>query len=179
MQIRKPYRSIDAEIRPVARSRNITCNDIAPIAHHFGVSCQAAVYRSKSLRHVSAAQSQGLLGSEHHGREYLRALGQRRRRSSECLCRQLLRASWARRGAMDGKERRAPARARHGWRVRLSWRGHCARTSSPRARNLPIYRPAAGRSSSTATVSKAPAPGLCPRMWMVSPGRSPATRFMA
>ena len=66
--------AFDAEIRPVARSQNITYNDVALIAHHFGVSYQAAVYRLKSLRHVSAAQSQGLLGSERHGREYLRAL---------------------------------------------------------------------------------------------------------
>ena len=66
--------AFDAEIRPVARSQNITFSDVALIAHHFGVSYQAAVYRLKSLRHVSAAQSRELLGAEQYGREYLRAL---------------------------------------------------------------------------------------------------------
>ena len=65
--------AFDADIRPVPRSQNIAFNDVALIAHHFGVSYQAAVYRLKSLRHVSAAQSRELLASEHYGREYLRA----------------------------------------------------------------------------------------------------------
>lgn len=64
----------DAEIRSVARSQNITYNDVAMIAHHFGVSYLAATYRLKSLRHVSASQSQELLDNEEYGREYLRAL---------------------------------------------------------------------------------------------------------
>ena len=66
--------AFDAEIRPVARSQNITFSDVAMIAHHFGVSYQAAVYRLKSLRHVSAAQSRELLENEQYGRKYLRAL---------------------------------------------------------------------------------------------------------
>lgn len=66
--------AFDAEIRPVARSQNITFSDVALIAHHFGVSYQAAVYRLKSLRHISAAQSGELLDNEQYGREYLRAL---------------------------------------------------------------------------------------------------------
>ena len=44
------------------------------VAHHFGVSYQAAVYRLKSLRHVSHPESRGLLGQEDFGREYLQAL---------------------------------------------------------------------------------------------------------
>ena len=64
----------DADIRPAARSQNITYNDVAMIAHHFGVSYQAAVYRLKSLRHVSTAESRELLESEEYGREYLQAL---------------------------------------------------------------------------------------------------------
>ncbi len=36
-------------------------------------------------------------------------------------------ASWARRGAMDGQERRNPIRARQGWRARFSEEGVSAR----------------------------------------------------
>lgn len=66
--------AFDAEIRSAAGSQNITYNDVAMIAHHYGVSYQAAVYRLKSLRHVSAAQSQELLDHEDYGKEYLQAL---------------------------------------------------------------------------------------------------------
>lgn len=68
-------KAFDAEIRSVARSQNITYKDVAMIAHHFGVSYQAAVYRLKSLRHVSAAQLQELLADKDYGRDYLQALG--------------------------------------------------------------------------------------------------------
>ena len=66
--------AFDAEIRSTAGSQNITYNDVAMIAHHFGVSYQAAVYRLKSLRYVSAAQSRDLLENEGFGKEYLQAL---------------------------------------------------------------------------------------------------------
>lgn len=66
--------SFDADIRSSAGSQHITYNDVAMIAHHFGVSYQAAVYRLKSLRHVSPSASQELLDNELHGRDYLKAL---------------------------------------------------------------------------------------------------------
>lgn len=64
----------NAEIRSTAYSQNITYKDVAMIAHHFGVSYQAAVYRLKSLRHVSSNQSNELLANVDLGREYRKAL---------------------------------------------------------------------------------------------------------
>ena len=65
---------IEAEMRSPARSQRITYKDIAMLARHFGVSYQAALYRLKSLRHVSHAESHQLLEQDGFGREYLRAL---------------------------------------------------------------------------------------------------------
>ncbi len=64
----------EAELRSPASSQRITCNDIAILAHHFGVSYQAALYRLKSLRHISHPESQNLLEQEGFGREYLKAI---------------------------------------------------------------------------------------------------------
>ena len=64
----------DAELRSPSRSQRITYKDIAMLAHHFGVSYQAAVYRMKSLRHLSQPDSHKLLEQEGFGREYLRDL---------------------------------------------------------------------------------------------------------
>lgn len=66
--------SINAELRDTARSQQITYNDASLIAHHFGVSYQAAVYRMKSLRHITSSESEELLRHEDYGREYLKAL---------------------------------------------------------------------------------------------------------
>lgn len=65
---------IEAEMRSPARSQRITYKDIALLACHFGVSYQAALYRLKSLRHVSHAESCHLLEQDGFGREYLKAL---------------------------------------------------------------------------------------------------------
>lgn len=65
---------IEAESRSVPRSQRITYKDVALVAHHFGVSYQAALYRLKSLRHVSHRESIELLEHEGFGKEYLRAL---------------------------------------------------------------------------------------------------------
>ena len=64
----------EAELRSPAGSQRITCNDIAILAHHFGVSYQAALYRLKSLRHISHPESRNLLEQEGFGREYLKAI---------------------------------------------------------------------------------------------------------
>lgn len=66
---------IEAELRPPVGSQRITYKDVALVAHHFGVSYQAALYRLKSLKHVSQRDSDGLLEREHFGREYLKLLG--------------------------------------------------------------------------------------------------------
>ena len=47
---------------------------MALLAHHFGVSYQAAVYRLKSLRHISSSQAEQLLANQMHGKNYLQAL---------------------------------------------------------------------------------------------------------
>ena len=65
---------IEAAQRPPARSQRITCMDNAILAHHFGVSYQAASFRLKSLRHVSDRECRSLLDHDKFGREYLKAL---------------------------------------------------------------------------------------------------------
>ena len=66
---------MDAEFRSSARSQRIDYKDVTMLAHRFGVSYQAALYRLKSLRHVSHAQSRELLDQEEFGRQLLRELG--------------------------------------------------------------------------------------------------------
>ena len=65
---------IEAAQRPPARSQRITYKDNAMLAHHFGVSYQAASYRLKSLRYISDRECRGLLDQEDFGRKYLKAL---------------------------------------------------------------------------------------------------------
>jgi Zn-dependent peptidase ImmA (M78 family)/transcriptional regulator with XRE-family HTH domain len=65
---------IEAEARSAPRSQRITYKDVAIVAHHFGVSYQAALYRLKSLKHVSQSESVELLEHEDFGRQYLNAL---------------------------------------------------------------------------------------------------------
>lgn len=65
---------IDAEYRSPPRSQRITYKDVALVAHHFGVSYQAALYRLKSLRHISQSETDELLKREEFGRSYLREL---------------------------------------------------------------------------------------------------------
>ena len=65
---------MDAEFRSPARSQRINYKDITMFAHRFGVSYQAALYRLKSLRHISHAESRELLEQEEFGRQLLREL---------------------------------------------------------------------------------------------------------
>jgi Zn-dependent peptidase ImmA (M78 family) len=65
----------DAQSRQAARSQLITYQDAATLAHRFGVSYQAAVYRLLSLGHVSRAESTELLKREAVGKDFLEALG--------------------------------------------------------------------------------------------------------
>lgn len=68
--------SIQGQRRPAPRSQTIGFQDVAFIAHRFGVSYRAAVYRLKSLRYINHPESVLLLSSdkEEAGREYLKAL---------------------------------------------------------------------------------------------------------
>lgn len=65
---------IEAELRSPSHSQRIMYKDIAMLAHHFGVSYQAALYRLKSLRYVSQRESEELLEQADLGRQYLKVL---------------------------------------------------------------------------------------------------------
>jgi Zn-dependent peptidase ImmA (M78 family)/transcriptional regulator with XRE-family HTH domain len=65
---------IDAEFRTPPGSQRITYKDVAHVARRFGVSYQAALFRLKSLRHISQQAVEDLLRREDAGRSYLRAL---------------------------------------------------------------------------------------------------------
>ena len=65
---------IEAEFRPAAGSQRITYKDAALVAYHFRVSYQAALYRLKSLRHVSQRELSSLLQQDYFGRKYLKLL---------------------------------------------------------------------------------------------------------
>ena len=65
---------MDAEFRSPAGVQRINYKDVTMLAHRFGVSYQAALYRLKSLRHISHAQSRELLDQEEFGRQLLREL---------------------------------------------------------------------------------------------------------
>ena len=68
--------SIQGQVRPAPRSQTIGFQDVAFVAHRFGVSYQAAVYRMKSLRYINQPESAQLLSPEQEaaGKDYLRAL---------------------------------------------------------------------------------------------------------
>ena len=65
---------IDTHHRLPARSQRINYKDVAMLARHFGASYQAALYRLKSLRHITHPASLDLLAQEHLGRQLLREL---------------------------------------------------------------------------------------------------------
>lgn len=65
---------IEAELRSPSYSQRIMFKDVAMLAHHFGVSYQAALYRLKSLRYVSRRESEELLAQSDLSRQYLKVL---------------------------------------------------------------------------------------------------------
>lgn len=65
---------VEAELRRPARSQRVAYQDVATLAHQFGASYQAALYRLKSLRHISQTESAALLEQDDVGRNYLQAL---------------------------------------------------------------------------------------------------------
>lgn len=66
--------AIEAQYRQTASSQKISPQVITWIAHHFGVSYQAAVYRLQNLGYFKAKERDDLLKEESKGREYLRIL---------------------------------------------------------------------------------------------------------
>lgn len=65
---------IESEDRLIAKNQKLTPQDIAFIAHRFGVSYQAVVYRLQSLRYLFRKDREELLNEESKGRDYLRLL---------------------------------------------------------------------------------------------------------
>ncbi len=66
---------VETEERLLASRQKITPQDIALIAHHFGVSYQATVYRLRSLRYLTQKERELLLTDELRGKNYLKMLG--------------------------------------------------------------------------------------------------------
>jgi Zn-dependent peptidase ImmA (M78 family)/transcriptional regulator with XRE-family HTH domain len=66
---------VEIEERLLASRQKITPRDIALIAHHFGVSYQATVYRLRSLHYLSHKERKQSLNDELHGKSYLKMLG--------------------------------------------------------------------------------------------------------
>ena len=66
--------AIEVQYRQTATSQKISAQAIAWIAHHFGVSYQATVYRLQNLGYFKAIERDCLLKEEFKGREYLRIL---------------------------------------------------------------------------------------------------------
>ena len=62
---------IEAYLRPVPGSQAITYQDVALLAHHFGVSYRAATYRLRSLNLVSQQEGNALLNREQAGNDSL------------------------------------------------------------------------------------------------------------
>jgi len=60
--------------REPPRSQVLTYEDVAGLAHHFGVSYQAALFRLKSLGVVNESQFSELRDKEHFGKDYLQIL---------------------------------------------------------------------------------------------------------
>lgn len=65
---------VRASRRAAPRSQVLTYEDIATLAHHFGVSYQAAIFRLKSLSIVNEAEFTELRDKEQFGRQYLELL---------------------------------------------------------------------------------------------------------
>ncbi|MFA6037803.1 MAG: ImmA/IrrE family metallo-endopeptidase [Legionellales bacterium] len=63
-----------AENRINAKAQDITHQDVALIAHHFGASYQATTYRLRSLRHITEHECEQLIAKENNGKNYLREL---------------------------------------------------------------------------------------------------------
>ena len=65
---------IENQIRSPSGSQRISYKDIATLAHHFGVSYQAAFYRLTNLGYLTSRGNSALLQQEDFGREYLSEL---------------------------------------------------------------------------------------------------------
>ena len=62
---------VRAQRRASPRSQDLTYEDVAALAHHFGVSYLAMLFRLKSLSIVNATEFTQLRNKEHFGKSYL------------------------------------------------------------------------------------------------------------
>jgi len=67
--------TIEAELRSRPGSQAITYQDVAVVARQFGVSYEAAVWRLKSLNHISATETDALIAQRETGKRYIKLLG--------------------------------------------------------------------------------------------------------
>lgn len=65
---------MNIERRSLPFSQNITFQNIAIIAHYFGVSYKAAVYRIRSLNYISAEECDKLISSYQDGKKFLTSI---------------------------------------------------------------------------------------------------------
>lgn len=65
---------VRASRRAAPRSQVLTYEDVAALAHHFGVSYQAALFRLRSLSIVNDVEFGELRDKEHFGKQYLELL---------------------------------------------------------------------------------------------------------
>ncbi|MCA9171504.1 MAG: ImmA/IrrE family metallo-endopeptidase, partial [Planctomycetales bacterium] len=65
---------VRAQRRAAPRSQVLTYEDVAALAHHFGVSYQAALFRLKSLSIVNDSEFTELRDKEQFGKDYLQML---------------------------------------------------------------------------------------------------------
>jgi Zn-dependent peptidase ImmA (M78 family)/transcriptional regulator with XRE-family HTH domain len=67
--------TMEAEIRPPAKSQAITYQDVAVLARHFGISYESAVWRLKNLGWLNAGETESLIVQRDVGNRYVRLLG--------------------------------------------------------------------------------------------------------
>jgi len=67
-------KAIDTQSRRIASLQKISPQVIALVAHHFGVSYQAALFRLQNLQYIKPQERDKLLNEESMGKEYLRIL---------------------------------------------------------------------------------------------------------
>ncbi len=66
--------AIEKQRRPTPGSQKIVCQDVVQLAHHFGVSYAAAVYRLKNLGRITQGECTALINDEPHAAMYLKVL---------------------------------------------------------------------------------------------------------
>ena len=64
----------EANTCPRTKPKSITCQDVAVLAHHFGVSYEVAVWRLKNLGHISSSEEGELAEKSGDGRAHIKQL---------------------------------------------------------------------------------------------------------